>query len=313
MPGVHQKTISRDLDSDDDAAFQAGVRTLFRSALDVFLMGEVRDVATGRVVRAVLESGHSALTTTHAASALGIYTKYASPQVGIPLDVLGTPGLLKLNVYQALLAKNCRCALAPDDLAQDLDAQARAQQAQLLDDIQALYGIQAHALRMRNPQGCEHCRRSDLSALWGYAGRTVVAEMVEPDEVMCELILKGEMVRLRRHWRSLSDGDITSGNLTGKTAMEVAMFKAAQGLIDPREVQQHFDSFRSLASKAQAERQLSQRRAAARVTPLAPVLASHSANVRSATASTVCTVASGASSGQPAETAQPELEAGVGT
>ena len=69
-------------------------------------MGEVRDVATGRVVRAVLQVWPQHLHHDHAASALGIINKYASPQVGIPLDVLGTPGMLRLNVYQAPAAQN---------------------------------------------------------------------------------------------------------------------------------------------------------------------------------------------------------------
>lgn len=268
IPWMHQKTISRDLLSDDDAGFQAAVRTLFRSGLDVFMLGETRDAATGRVVRAVLESGHSCYTTTHAGSAPGIFTKYASPQVGIPLDVLATPGMLRLNVYQALLPTNCQCALSPDDLAQILEPARRARLDQLMHDIHTLYGLQPHKLRMRNPEGCPACRRSDLSALWGYSGRTVVAEMLEPDETICDLVLKGDMVSVKRYWRGLSDGEVTSDAITGKTAMDIAMHKAAKGEIDPWEIEQHFDSFRSLASKLESERRTEARRSSARLTVL---------------------------------------------
>lgn len=268
IPWMHQKTISRDLIGDDDSGFQAAVRTLFRSALDIFVLGETRDVATGRVLRAVLESGHSGYTTTHAGSGVGIITKYASPQVGIPLEVLATPGMLRLNVYQALLLKNCSCALAPDDLSQVLDVQARARLALLLDDIHALYGVDPRVLRLRNPQGCPVCRRSDLSALWGYKGRTVVAEMMEPDETICDLVLKGDMGSVKRYWRSLSDQDVTSSAIAGKTAMEIAMYKALRGEIDPREIELHFDSFRSLASKAAADKRTEARRSSARLTVL---------------------------------------------
>lgn len=261
---IHQKTISRDLVGEDDSDFQAGVRALFRSALDMFMLGEVRDVATGKVVRAVLESGHSCYTTTHAGSALGIISKFASPQVGIPLDVLGDPGMLKLNVYQALLLKNCDCALPADALAAELKGDALYRHQQMFDNIEGLYGLRQQLFRLRNPNGCPKCKRPGLEALTGFAGRTVVAEMVEPDETMCELILGGKKVDLHRYWRGLSDGDLTSSNLVGKSAMEIALLKASKGVIDPREIEHHFEPFATLAAKASAEKALAARRLTAR-------------------------------------------------
>ncbi|WP_090139910.1 ATPase, T2SS/T4P/T4SS family [Limnohabitans sp. DM1] len=261
---LHQKTISRDLVGDDDRDFQAGVRALFRSALDMFMLGEVRDVTTGKVVRAVLESGHSCYTTTHAGSALGIISKFASPQVGIPLDVLGDPGMLKLNVYQALLLRNCDCALTPQALADDLKGDALTNHKRMFDDIESLYGLGQGVFRVRNPQGCPKCRRHGLEALTGFSGRTVVAEMIEPDETMCELILAGKKVDLQRYWRGLSDGDLTSSNLVGKSAMEIALLKASKGVIDPYEIEHHFEPFSTLKAKAAAEKMLSARRHASR-------------------------------------------------
>jgi type II secretory ATPase GspE/PulE/Tfp pilus assembly ATPase PilB-like protein len=258
-PWLHQRTISRDLVGDDDRDFQSAVRTLFRSSLDVFSLGETRDGPTARVIRAVVESGHSCYTTTHARDAAGIITKYASPQIGIPIDVLGTPGMLRLNVYQSLLLKNCGCALSPDDLAQDLGPDERTKHLQLLEDIHNGYGVGPQQFKMRNPNGCDKCRKGDLSALWGFDGRTVVAEMMEPDETICEHIFKGDMVGLKRYWSGLSDGDVVSSDITGKSAMDIAMHKAVQGLIDPHEIELHFSSFRSLASKLDANKRLALR------------------------------------------------------
>lgn len=251
-----QKTVTRDLLSDDDRAFQAAVVTLFRSALDYLVMGEVRDVATGRVVRAILESGHSCFTTTHAASGLGIFTKFVSPQVGIPLDVLATPGMLRLNIYQALLPKLCGCSLNAAAYQDSLTSQEdRREHAVLRDDIHNLFGLDPNILRYRNAQGCTVCKsgQQELPSFWGLTGRVVVAEMVEPDEHMCELLQRADMVGLSRYWRSMSDGDVTSLNTAGKTAIEVAMHKAAKGQIDPYTVQSHLESFRTLASKKAAK------------------------------------------------------------
>lgn len=260
---MDQRTITRDLYVKDDEAFRTAVVSLFRSALDVFLLGEVRDVDAGRTLRAVLDSGHSCFTTTHAADCLtGIISKYTSAQVGIPASMLATPGMLKLNVYQSLLLKNCpHCALNHEQHRDTLitDAQ-RSAFAKLLDDIELVCpGVQREALRFHNVLGCEHCRREGLDALRGFAGRTVVAEMVEPDERMCELILKENMPDLRKYWRGLSDGNIASPHFEGKTAMEVAMHKATLGLIDPYEVEKEFDAFATLASKVKTQQRMAPR------------------------------------------------------
>lgn len=260
MPGVYQKTIIRDLvqtGEGSNSSFAAGVRALFRSALDVFMLGEIRDPEGARVARAVLESGHSVFTTTHAPSALGIFSKFISPQVGIPVDVLATPGNVRLNVYQALLAKNCpHCALSPLDyvLAFKLDAAELNAHFAYLACIERLYQFDTEKLRLRNPQGCPQCVNKDLPALTGFSGRTIACEMVEPDENMCELLLAGNHVQLFRYWRELSNNRFDSPDFTGKTAMESAIYKASCGEVDPREIERQFESFASIEHKRAAAR-----------------------------------------------------------
>lgn len=261
---MDQRTITRDLYAKDDDAFRTAVQSLFRSALDVYMLGEVRDTDAGRTLRAVLDSGHSCYTTTHAGDCLtGIISKYSSAQVGIPLGMLATPGMLKLNVYQSLLLKNCpHCSLDHEQHAQGMNDSQRSALGKMLDDIELVCpGVQRQTLRFRNPQGCDHCRREGLEMLYGFAGRTVVAEMCEPDENICQLIQSENMPALRKYWRGLSDGNVTSPHFEGKTAMEVAMHKACQGLIDPYQVEQEFDSFATIASRMMTQRRLAARTA----------------------------------------------------
>ena len=252
---THQKSILRDLIStgaDADAAFAPAVRSIFRSALDVFLLGEIRDVETGRVARAVLESGHSTLTTTHTNSATGIFNKFMSPQVGIPLDVLGTPGNIRLNVYQALVSKTCQfCGRAPAEYAleQKLHGQKLSEFQRYVEQIETLFGFSGSQLRFRNPYGCAKCRKPYLPQLNGLMGRTVAVEMLEPDDEMLELLLAGKRVEIQRYWRSLSDGKIENNDFAGKTAMEVAMHKASLGVLDPYEIESQFESFAGIAHK----------------------------------------------------------------
>ena len=260
MPGVYQKTIIRDLlksDGGADAAYSAGVRALFRSALDAFLLGEVRDPESARVARAVLESGHSLFTTTHASNVMGIFSKFASPQVGIPLEVLATPGNVRLNVYQTLLPKTCpHCAKSPDEYIQAFSLKGSE-----LNDFQAytarverLYDFDSANLRMRDSRGCPKCFNAEVEALNGFSGRTVTAEMIEPDENICELLMTGNQVSLHRYWRELSNNIYDDPDLTGKTAMEVAVYKASCGIIDPREIELKFESFGSIEHKRTSAR-----------------------------------------------------------
>jgi len=252
---AYQKTIIRDLlqtGDGSDPAFASAVRALFRSALDVFMMGEIRDQESARVARAVLESGHSTFTSTHAPSALGIFSKYVGPQIGIPLDVLATPGNIKLNVYQTLLPQNCpHCAKSPTEFASaySLKEDSLSEHKRYLERFERLYGFSSDVLRLRDPRGCEKCIKPELSELNGFAGRTVAAEMVEPDEQMCDLLLSGNRVRLQKYWRELSNQKYDDPDFTGKSAMDVAIFKASLGQIDPREIELQFESFASVEHK----------------------------------------------------------------
>jgi type II secretory ATPase GspE/PulE/Tfp pilus assembly ATPase PilB-like protein len=253
IPRAYQKSIARDLHStSDDKAFIAASRALYRSALDVLLLGEIRDRDTGGVARQVLESGHSVYTTTHARSALGIIDRLSSPQVDVPRTVLGAPDILKLLVYQSLLPVNCpHCSKTPSDWISSFGLTgAKADQIhRYFDVIERIYGLNRDRFKMRDHRGCSHCRNDDIPELNGFSGRTVVCEMIEPTDDMLELILAGRSLELHRLWRSHADGRFDTEDLTGKTAMECAIYKAQQGLIDPREIEPRFQAFATIEAK----------------------------------------------------------------
>lgn len=245
IPYAYQSTVTRDLTSTkSDPAFLAKVRAVFRSALDVLYLGEIRDEDTGGIARQILESGHTVYTTTHAASGIGCIDRFASPQINIPRNVLAAPGILKLLVYQSLMSVNCpHCSIAPDDYYADLREADRDGFHEYWGRIESLYGMPRSNYRIRNPQGCSHCRKDGLPELNGFKGRTVVCEMVEFDDLMLNYIREERTNDLYRHWTSQSDGKYDSQNMAGKTSMECAIYKAGQGLIDPREIEERFRSF----------------------------------------------------------------------
>lgn len=264
IKNAYQKTVTRDLmASGQDPAMLAATRALYRSAMDVLYLGEIRDAETGLIARQVAESGHSVYTTTHARSALGIVDRFASPAIGVPRDVLATPDILKLLVYQALLPTTCpHCGKTPDEYAKSMNLRNKELTAlgHYYERLYRLYGIEPNNFKMRDPRGCPHCIKPELPDLNGFEGRTVVSELIEPDEQMLEYILAGNNIEVNRYWRSLATPDYTDSNLIGKTTMECAIYKASKGLIDPREIEPRFMSFET----AEAKKRFSEKKSVAR-------------------------------------------------
>lgn len=258
IPNAYQSTVTRDLASSQaDPAFLSKSRAIFRSALDVLYLGEIRDIETGGIARQVLESGHTVYTTTHAASGIGCIDRFASPQINIPRNVLAAPGILKLLVYQSLMPVNCpHCAISPDDFISGMDRKAKNEFDIYWGRIESLYGISRSKFRLRNEPGCPHCRRDGLPELNGFKGRTVVCEMVEFDDQMLSYIREERTNDLYRHWMAQSDGRFDSLNMTGKTSMECAIYKAGLGQIDPREIEERFRSFEVIEEMRERNRRV---------------------------------------------------------
>jgi len=254
--GALQASIVRELDEDDAANFAPKLMMLKRSAPTDVLLGEIRDRQTGRAFQDIVEAGTNVSATVHVGSSTGIPARLASAQIGVALDMLAAPGMLKLLVYQTLLPQLCPCALplaALDEGAHDALGRPRSGahwQAYrgLLGD---LYGDPVQHVRVRNPQGCPHCQTRGLAQLYGYRGRTVVAEHFAPadDSQALRAIANRDWITLAEQHATLSDQDPTSANMRGKTAMQCAVYKMLHGQLDPRDVEPRFRPFSTLAGR----------------------------------------------------------------
>lgn len=234
MPGVCQISVSRNLADRTKDAFLAIMRQLKRLDPDAVLIGEIRDHETGGMFRDIAESGHRAFATIHSPSAIDTITmRLTSEEIGIPKDVIATPGFINLLVYQALVPKLCTCSV-PASTVHD---------PEFLQLIERLFDINSSKIRAKNKDGCEICRRPSLPLLNGTRGRTVVAEMVELDGVMRDFFIAGKNALLKDYIRSQNQARYDEPTTLGKSAMEVAMYHVAQGVIDPIDVENKFGSF----------------------------------------------------------------------
>ncbi|MBV7482368.1 ATPase, T2SS/T4P/T4SS family [Bordetella sp. BOR01] len=236
-----QNTVGRTLDATASAVFDAKLKTIKRSAMHDLLIGEVRDRDTGRAFMDLAGSGANVYTTTHTGSACMIPERLASDFVGVSRDFLATPGVLKLLVYQALLPRLCcACSLPFDNLPGRDTAMSWREWAAVFAHAHQLDGA---ALRARNPAGCPACRRPQLPQLYGLAGRTVVAETIEPDhnDRFLHLVRRRDNLALRRYVHALPRTAFADADMTGKRAVDCAVYKASQGQIDPRVIALRFD------------------------------------------------------------------------
>ena len=253
IPNALQNTICRTLDEKDNVSFDTKLKTIKRSAMNDLLIGEIRDAAGGRAFMDLAGCGVNLYTTVHAGSALLIADRLSSSFIGVARDLMSTPGILKLLVYQCLIARLClHCAL---DFRQVMAAgqwrcvngvtRDHAWFKQWINMIETRLGICAEWLRFRRDSGCEHCLSAPVSSLNGTHGRTVVAEMIEPvyEPVFLDGLKRHDGLGLYEWFHTRPRSNFSDPDMQGKTAMQCAIYKMSQGLIDPRQVECKFGSF----------------------------------------------------------------------
>lgn len=156
LPLVSQIPVRTDL-GDRSVTFARALRTILRLDPDVILVGEVRDTETARVALDAALTGHLVLTTIHAPSAFGVFTRFI--EMDIPPYLIAEA--MTLSVSQRLVRKLhvCRRLERPDPAL-----------------VQALSEVRMPVPNeVAVPVGCPSCGHR------GYRGRIAVAELVAPD------------------------------------------------------------------------------------------------------------------------------------
>ncbi len=167
IPGLNQVQVNEKIGVD----FAMVLRAFLRQDPDIILIGEIRDRETAEIgVKASL-TGHLVFSTLHTNDAPSSITRLVD--MGIEPFLVGSSVIL--IVAQRLLRKLCpRCKLVDD-----IPREALVRLGVLKDVNEDIVVFKA------NPKGCEHCNGS------GYKGRTAVHEILEVDEEMRKLIVKG--------------------------------------------------------------------------------------------------------------------------
>lgn len=229
--------------------FEAPLTAAMRGDPDVLMLGEVRDDFTGDGLKKATQSGHQVMTTVHAASSLGIVERLAD--FTISASVMGSPEFLTGLIYQKLVPLVCQtCAV---DFRTILEgATASPADLELAHRLNKVADLDKDTIKISgHDKNCPSCHGMGIS------GRTVCAEIIAPDFNMLKFFRAQDMVGAYAYWRSLSDQDRDSSDMTGKPAIEHALFKMRKGLVSPMDVEHlfgHLDTALKLFAQSQGFR-----------------------------------------------------------
>lgn len=207
--------------------FASTLRDILRADPDDVMVGETRDEATASVVANGVTTGHKIYTTLHTGSAIGAYTRLS--RLSLDRFILADRQFVAAFVFQRLmpvLCGNCRLkAVKTNVLSHEQTTYLESKFDLNLDDIYVV-----------NEEGCQYCRA-------GIAKATVVAEVIVPDSALRDFIIRQDDNGAEMYWRSTRRTRFDDPDMTGKTAFEHALYKVSKGLIDPRDVENEFESF----------------------------------------------------------------------
>ena len=191
--------------------FARGLRSVLRHDPDRVMVGEIRDTETAQIATQAALTGHMVLTTIHASNALDVVGRL----MHMGLDLYNLVAALHGVLAQRLLRRVCsHCAVAATLSGQDVEMLERFRAAEASDAV-------VPEERWMRACGCAECFGT------GYRGRRAVAEILQMDDVLRDLIagrapmsVLKEQVR-GRGARSLRQAAIRAARMGHTTLEEV--------------------------------------------------------------------------------------------
>lgn len=209
-------------ESERKGKFNQAITAAMRLDPDIIMLGEIRDEASATLGLRAAMTGHQVWTTLHANSVFGALDRLID--YDISLDMLSDPMILTGIIYQTLVQKlcdGCKIPLSEIDLLDDKNKKIRLCISRL-EHIAKEEGkgeVFSKNIHLRG-NGCDKCAGGPP----GISGRTVVAEILYPDEEILEMIRKNKKEDARKYWLT---------HLKGKPVSYQAGIISMEGNVDP--------------------------------------------------------------------------------
>jgi len=202
MPLINQVQINEK----QGISFAHATRAFLRHDPNIILIGEIRDSDTAQEAIRASITGHRVLSTLHTNTAVD--SIYRLHDLGIDLSYIANSVLCVIS--QRLIRKLCPFCRK----------RVRVKKENMPDSFkQLLLGEDEDGIRLFKAGGCEHCQS-------GYRGRTVIAEILDFDEDIRDMVASGKLDQLRNKWREKAyltlEQDAGALLLKGQTSLEEA-------------------------------------------------------------------------------------------
>ena len=207
MPGIVQTPVANaTTEAARSQAFQEAIKSSMRLDPNIIMIGEMRDTPSAKLGIQAAMTGHQVWTTIHSNGSFAIIDRMID--MGVSINTMCDPTIVTGLICQRLLKVLCPKCKIP--LPKALDRYSAHDQKRVMSSINI---TSAHVVG----DGCPACNGS------GIAGRTVVAEVVVPDQAMMGYIKKGMKDKAVTYWRERG----------GISMLNRAIQKINDGLCDP--------------------------------------------------------------------------------
>ena len=219
IPGAKQIPVNAE-GQDRAAAMNAAIASMLRSAPDIIMIGEIRDRASADLAVTASMTGHQVWSTVHAISPLRALERLID--AGVDRARILDPDVVTGLVGQRLVPKVCpSCSMS---WAEGIRSGRFTEVPAFVPQLQELFRPDLlERVRVRDARGCRQSR--DCQS--GYVGRTVVAEVVEPNDELMRLYREGSVADAERHFLS------ETGGMGGIRMLEHGVAKMFAGVVDP--------------------------------------------------------------------------------
>ncbi|EFX5861327.1 Flp pilus assembly complex ATPase component TadA, partial [Salmonella enterica] len=218
--------------SDEEAvklAWSRAISSAMRLDPDAIMEGEMRDLVSMMSTTYAAQTGHIVLTTLHTNSALGIPERMIT--MGMNADLICDAQLLIGMISQRLVPTLCpSCRIPWEKRVPELSEDDRAYLERHCNKDSL---CSTDNIWFRNPHGCSDCnhdviingrKRGEIGK--GLTGRTVIAEVIEPDNRLFQILKTRGKVAARKYWLE---------NMHGISRVEHLLRRINEGLVDPLE------------------------------------------------------------------------------
>jgi type II secretory ATPase GspE/PulE/Tfp pilus assembly ATPase PilB-like protein len=204
-------------------------------------VNEIRDHVVAALVVELALTGHPIRSSLHADSLIGAVMRLVGGRLQLPVDEVASEKFLNAVSNQKLIPLLCAHCKVPA-----ADVLPKAQ----LELLRSKFGLDTRKMACRNFDGCEHCRRKGLftrtgKVAAGAKGQTLAMEIYRPTPEFLDRVLERDWRGAEKVWRNERRTGFDDPDMTGKTIYEHALYKASQGIIDPRFIDESMRTFES--------------------------------------------------------------------